>query len=914
MPIDVDGLQAQEQITAIYVAYYDRAPDPVGLQFWVDQLEGGRSIEQIATDFSSAAETIDKYPFFESPGLASGDNFITSIYVNLFGRTPDDAGREFWTNQLESGSTPVGEIILAILEGAQSEATGGFPDEETVTNKIDVGLDWTVAAANEGIGTASNPIAEDVDGQVVVNNQAAFESATSILDGVDGTEESVTAAKTLTDAFFATGGGTGESFVLTTGLDNLEGTIGSDVFIASLTGDAATTTYNTGDEIDGASGLDTFRITASDDNFEDEVVFLNNIEVVEVRNFSGTTLDLNPTQWSGINEFVFTGEDDIDIGNGFSEFLGEDFSTVTFRNFATDGSEDAEIEVAASVFTGSDDALTVNLFNAGNASNGNRAELELQADTSGALTQDAVIEHLTVNSAEGDNFFEFDDSGVLKTLTITGDADLLMDLGSEDALTSVDASAHTGDLEFENLFDLQNDFTYTGSQGADVIDVDSGNSSATPSEAGNTVTINTGTGDDNVEIDEQEDNIVNVDLGEGDDRLELNDAGTVLETIQTNHSYEGGAGDADVLAMSSAAANAIGGDSDRLAVISGFEQLAITNSLADDQDLTAYGFNRIVLEDVGGSAGTITMASGDTIELNDFIGTNVSTGTIVAGVENASTSTSDVVNLESNIDFDGAGSTDQFTANVDVASIETVNITATDPDEDTSSTTDSFDFALINGDEIETITVDASVTTTVSENGTNFTAITTFDASASTAGVTVDLSNAAQGVTATGGTGDDNFTGSAFADTIDAGAGDDVIIGGDGADSIDAGAGDDNITGGSGADELTGGAGADTFVYGAVGESSGLNIDTITDFVSGEDIIDLSAIMTSLGATGSYLGEVSGTNAVNSAFTGTAGEVILDTSTNELIVDEGDGTVGAGDLVIKLTGVTDLDGTTDFIF
>jgi len=77
MPINASELTAQQQITAIYVAYYDRAPDPAGLQFWVDQLEGGRSLEQIASDFSSAAETIAKYPFFDAPELASADNFIT---------------------------------------------------------------------------------------------------------------------------------------------------------------------------------------------------------------------------------------------------------------------------------------------------------------------------------------------------------------------------------------------------------------------------------------------------------------------------------------------------------------------------------------------------------------------------------------------------------------------------------------------------------------------------------------------------------------------------------------------------------------------------------------------------------------------------------------------------------------------
>ena len=57
-----------------------------------------------------------------------------------------------------------------------------------------------------------------------------------------------------------------------------------------------------------------------------------------------------------------------------------------------------------------------------------------------------------------------------------------------------------------------------------------------------------------------------------------------------------------------------------------------------------------------------------------------------------------------------------------------------------------------------------------------------------------------------------------------------------GADTLNGGAGDDTITGLGGDDTLTGGEGADTFVFAA-----GHGNDTITDFTDGEDAIDLSA-------------------------------------------------------------------------
>ncbi|NCO22588.1 MAG: DUF4214 domain-containing protein, partial [Rhodobacterales bacterium] len=222
MPINTSTLTPQQQVTAIYVAYYDRAPDPAGLQFWTDQVQAGMSLADVATAFSNAAETKAKFPFFDTPDVLSSSSFITTVYANLFGRAPDAAGLTFWTGQLDSGATPVGQIILAILEGAQDAATGGSPDSETVTNKIDVGLDWAQKAAAAGIGLSNNQIAAEVNGVLVVNDAAAFGSATSILDAVNGTPASVTTAKAATQTFIdggASGSTAGQTFTLTTGVD-----------------------------------------------------------------------------------------------------------------------------------------------------------------------------------------------------------------------------------------------------------------------------------------------------------------------------------------------------------------------------------------------------------------------------------------------------------------------------------------------------------------------------------------------------------------------------------------------------------------------------------------------------------------------------------------------------------------------
>jgi uncharacterized delta-60 repeat protein len=90
--------------------------------------------------------------------------------------------------------------------------------------------------------------------------------------------------------------------------------------------------------------------------------------------------------------------------------------------------------------------------------------------------------------------------------------------------------------------------------------------------------------------------------------------------------------------------------------------------------------------------------------------------------------------------------------------------------------------------------------------------------------------------------GDDYLLGGAGDDTIYGEGGNDVIDGGEGRDTLRGGHGDDYLIGGAGADVMTGGAGRDWFTYFDAGESSLLAADRITDFVRGEDRIELAQL------------------------------------------------------------------------
>lgn len=91
-----------------------------------------------------------------------------------------------------------------------------------------------------------------------------------------------------------------------------------------------------------------------------------------------------------------------------------------------------------------------------------------------------------------------------------------------------------------------------------------------------------------------------------------------------------------------------------------------------------------------------------------------------------------------------------------------------------------------------------------------------------------------------GGLGSDYIQGGFNGDQIFGEEGNDDLRGGNGLDLIVGGVGNDTIRGAKGTDTLTGGEGADVFIFHTDLDGT-INVDTITDFVSGVDRIELSA-------------------------------------------------------------------------
>ena len=248
--------QAQiNQIVQLYIGYFDRAPDPAGLAYWINELDNNPNMSflDIAQSFSVQAEATALYPFLANPQVASPTAFITAVYLNLFNRAPDAKGLAHWEKELADGKSP-GQMIIDIQSGAQNTDAG--QDLAILDNKTEVALDWVQSVADIPGFTYV-----DADGNIIASAAA---SAKGVLDGVDATPESVAAGMAETDAYVTAYGETpAGSTVLTVGVDDLTGTSGDDVFTAPLAQNAmgaVTNTFESGDSLDGGDGMDTLNV------------------------------------------------------------------------------------------------------------------------------------------------------------------------------------------------------------------------------------------------------------------------------------------------------------------------------------------------------------------------------------------------------------------------------------------------------------------------------------------------------------------------------------------------------------------------------------------------------------------------------------------------------------------------------
>lgn len=284
-----------------------------------------------------------------------------------------------------------------------------------------------------------------------------------------------------------------------------------------------------------------------------------------------------------------------------------------------------------------------------------------------------------------------------------------------------------------------------------------------------------------------------------------------------------------------------------------------------------------------GATATITTGTGGTAgQAVRIAGVNAGTLTIT---DSATSATNDQATLGV---YNGATANVAYTTN----ELETVNLTS-------GSTTATTASGTLNA---LTVSGGLNKTTTLNISGADNLTLTT----AASAINTVAAGSALGNLNLLGVTYAVPAATTATGATITTGSGADQVSGTIGIDTVNTGAGNDIVTGTQGADAITLGAGTDQVVYTALNQSNAASTDTIADFVSGTDILDISGLGATAVATGG-LNQTTFALAQGALTGGGTVSAVFQQDANTLWVDmDGNGTLDANDFRVVLSGATSL--------
>jgi hypothetical protein len=105
------------EVARLYQACFDRIPDTAGYDFWTSRrAQGGQPLGSIAASFISSPEFVARYG-----SGTSNRQFVSAMYRNVFGRAPDSLGLDYWVRRIDGGLGRA-STLLAFSESLEFKA------------------------------------------------------------------------------------------------------------------------------------------------------------------------------------------------------------------------------------------------------------------------------------------------------------------------------------------------------------------------------------------------------------------------------------------------------------------------------------------------------------------------------------------------------------------------------------------------------------------------------------------------------------------------------------------------------------------------------------------------------------------------------------------------------------------------
>ena len=112
--LDLSGTAGQ--IYRLYQAAFDREPDLSGLGFWINAMDHGVTLVEVAANFIRSSEFSGRYG-----SDLSDEIFVDNLYHNILGRAPEQAGIDYWLNVLQEGKAGRDAVLTGFSESLENQ-------------------------------------------------------------------------------------------------------------------------------------------------------------------------------------------------------------------------------------------------------------------------------------------------------------------------------------------------------------------------------------------------------------------------------------------------------------------------------------------------------------------------------------------------------------------------------------------------------------------------------------------------------------------------------------------------------------------------------------------------------------------------------------------------------------------------
>lgn len=121
----------RDQVSALYIAVYGRAPDTEGMEYWLQ-----------ANSYAEAAEGFVSHRVFKNEYMwDSNREMVEKFYTNIFGSKGDTEGIAFWTEALNNGLS-IAQVLAGFLDASLSADLSSDPEgairQQVLKNKVAV--------------------------------------------------------------------------------------------------------------------------------------------------------------------------------------------------------------------------------------------------------------------------------------------------------------------------------------------------------------------------------------------------------------------------------------------------------------------------------------------------------------------------------------------------------------------------------------------------------------------------------------------------------------------------------------------------------------------------------------------------------------------------------------------------------